>query len=247
MHDWKLQPARDLGLPLSQRLRSTHRESGTGELLAQLAWWGAARSYLKLAHRVDVIGQANLPKVPPFVLIANHSSHLDALVLATALPGRLRGCVFPIVAGDTFFETPAVSLFAATMLNALPLWRKRAGRHEMADLRERLTGGSCVFILFPEGTRSRDGAMGRFKPGLGMLVAGTNVPVVPCHLEGAFSAMPPGSNWPRAGQRVRARIGTPQTYGDELESRQGWERIAADAERRVRTLSPDAPVSTTDQ
>lgn len=237
MQDWKLQPARDLGLPLSQRLRSTRRESGSGELLAQLAWWSAAKSYLKVAHRLRIVGQENLPVEPPFVLVANHSSHLDALILASSLPRRLRHCVFPIVAGDTFFETPAVSLFAATMLNALPLWRKRAGRHEMADLRERLIDGRCIFILFPEGTRSRDGTMGRFKPGLGMLVAGTNVPVVPCYLDGAHRAMPPGAKRPRFGVKLRMTIGKPSLFADHPNERDGWDRIATRVESDVRSLA----------
>lgn len=76
-------------------------------------------------------------------------------------------------------------------MNALPIWRKNCGAHSLADLRERLLNGRSVYILFPEGTRTRTGAIGKFKPGLGRLVAGTNVPVVPCHLRGTFAALPP--------------------------------------------------------
>ena len=91
--------------------------------------------------------------------------------------------------GDTFFQTPIMRAFAAGAMNALPLWRKNAGRHAMEDLRQRLIGEPCGYILFPEGTRSRDGAMKRFKAGVGMLVNGTRVPVIPCHIEGTHRAL----------------------------------------------------------
>jgi 1-acyl-sn-glycerol-3-phosphate acyltransferase len=73
----------------------------------------------------------------------------------------------------------------------LPMWRKNCGSHALADLKQRLVEEPCGLILFPEGKRSRDGSLGPFKPGLGMLIASTNVPVVPCHVSGAFQAFPP--------------------------------------------------------
>jgi 1-acyl-sn-glycerol-3-phosphate acyltransferase len=243
MDDWNLQPAGDLGLSGAERRRSLRREAGSGELLLQLGWWWTTRAYLKLAHGVKVTGLEHLPPDPPFVVVANHSSHLDGLVLATMLPRRMRNCVFPVVAGDTFFETPAVSMFAATFLNALPLWRRKAGRHEMGELRNRLVERACVFVLFPEGTRSRDGTMGRFKPGIGMLVAGTKVPVVPCHVEGAHDAWKPETKRPKFGAKVAVTVGRPMTFGDVGNERAGWDRIAADLESVVRALScPFSPV-----
>ena len=72
-----------------------------------------------------------------------------------ALPLRLRNCVFPLAAGDTFFETPAIAAFAAGMMNAPPLWRKNCGHHAIETLRQRPVAEPCGYILFPEGTRSR--------------------------------------------------------------------------------------------
>ena len=100
-------------------------------------------------------------------------------MLAAPLPWRLRDRVFPIAAGDVFFETPMMSAFSAFFLNALPLWRKKCGPHALKELRDKLLEDPCVYVLFPEGARSRDGKMLPFKKGLGMLVAGTPVPVVP--------------------------------------------------------------------
>ena len=118
------------------------------------------RAYLQFYHRLRVEGAEHLPARPSFVMVANHTSHLDAITLAAALPWRLRRFAFPIAAGDVFFETPAVALFSAMMLNALPMWRKSCGSHAMQQLRERLVSEPIIYVLFPEGTRSRDEAIG---------------------------------------------------------------------------------------
>src|SRR5215471_13329246 len=112
-----------MGMSSGQRLRSPRRESGLVESATHLAWSSAVRAYLALGHRLKVHGRENLPKRPPFVIMANHASHLDALVLVSSLPWHLRDRLFSIAAGDTFFESPASTAFAAVVINALPLWR----------------------------------------------------------------------------------------------------------------------------
>jgi 1-acyl-sn-glycerol-3-phosphate acyltransferase len=236
MEDWHYRPAADQALPPGESLRSLRREAGLVAYLAQGGWRALTRSYLRLYHRFTVHGAEHLPARPPFVLIGNHTSHLDAVTLAAALPWRLRSSAFPIAAGDVFFETPAASLFSAMMLNALPMWRKRCGSHAMQELRDRLLGDPAIYILFPEGTRSRDGKMGPFKPGLGMLVAGAEVPVVPCFLDGAFHACPPGSSLPRP-KPLKLRIGAPLTFAAVPNQRDGWRSIAEQAEQAVQALA----------
>jgi len=235
VEDWKLKPARDLGLPLGQRLRSVRRESGLIEGLAHRAWWVVLRSYLGLYHRLTISGIAHVPDRPPFVLVANHSSHLDAMVLAASMNRRLRDHVFPIAAGDTFFETPLLTAFAAYVLNALPLWRRNCGPHALAELRQRLVGEPCAFILFPEGTRSRDGCIAAFKPGLGMIVADTAVPVVPCYLAGAFESLPADRRWPH-WHKITLSIGEPLVFESAKNDRAGWLEIARTTEAAVRRL-----------
>jgi 1-acyl-sn-glycerol-3-phosphate acyltransferase len=237
MDEWQYRPAGDLNLKPGESLRSLKREAGLIAGITQTAWRALVRAYLRGYHRLRVEGAEHLPTQPPFVMIGNHTSHLDALVLASAMPWRLRRSVFPIAAGDVFFETPAVALFSAMMLNALPMWRKRCGSHAMQELRDRLIGGPSIYILFPEGTRSRDGSLGRFKPGLGMIIAGTPVPIVPCHLEGAFAASPPGARVPRP-LPLRLRIGAPLTVADSPNDRSGWQEIAGQLENAVRALKP---------
>jgi 1-acyl-sn-glycerol-3-phosphate acyltransferase len=237
VNEWDLQPARDLGLPPVQRFRSFQRESGLVQTVFHQAWWWLVHGYLSVGHRLKVIGRERIPAEPPFILLANHSSHLDALVLAAPLPWRLRDRIFPIAAGDVFFETPAVAAFAAGMLNALPMWRKKCGPHAMKELRQRLLEEPCAYILFPEGARSRDGKMLPFKPGLGMLVAGTPVPVVPCHLAGTFEALRPETRWPRWGKRITLRIGTPLVFSTSGNHRTAWEEIARTTRLAVEQLA----------
>jgi 1-acyl-sn-glycerol-3-phosphate acyltransferase len=237
MDEWDLRPAGDLGLPPTQRFRSFQRESGLIQTAFHQTWWWLVRGYLSVGHRLKIIGGERIPTQPPFILLANHSSHLDALVLAAPLAWRMRDQIFPIAAGDVFFETPAVAAFAAGMLNALPMWRKKCGPHALQQLRQRLLEEPCAYILFPEGARSRDGNMLPFKPGLGMLVAQTSVPVVPCHLNGTIEAWHPESRWPRVGQRITMRVGSPLDFSAVNNDRKGWEAIARSSRQAVEELA----------
>jgi 1-acyl-sn-glycerol-3-phosphate acyltransferase len=233
--DWTLQPARDLQQTGLARYRNPRREHGLVSSVLRLGWWGAVRLWLGLFNQLRIRGRRHLPADGPFVMVANHASHLDALVLACALPLGLRDRMFPLAAGDVFFETPAVAAFAAHLLNALPVWRRNAGRHGLAELRRRLLEEAAVYLLFPEGGRARDGRMKRFKPGVGMLVAGTAVPVVPCYLRGTLQAFPPETRLPRA-HPVGLVIGRPRLFAEVANDRPGWAQIAATLEEDVQRL-----------
>jgi len=239
MDEWNYKPAGDLGLKPEESLRSLRREAGLLATLTQSVWRAMTRGYLRGYHRLRIEGREHLPAQAPFVMVGNHASHLDAITLAAALPWRLRQSAFPIAAGDVFFEAPAVALFSAMMLNALPMWRKSCGPQAMKQLRERLIGEPAIYILFPEGTRSRDGGMGRFKPGIGMMVAGAPVPVVPCYLHGAFAACPPDKKLPRP-RPLRLRIGAPLEFCDKSNDRESWQEIAARLESAVAALRESA-------
>lgn len=236
MDRWTLRPANDIGQPVREQLRSLRRESGFVSTLARAAWWLLVRAYLRLYHRLRIRGRHHLPGAPPFVLVANHASHLDALTLAAGLRLELCDRTHALAAGDTFFTTLWGSAFAAVALNALPIWRAKTQRNHLSVLRERLAAERCVFLIFPEGTRSRDGAMAAFKPGLGALVAGADIPVVPCHIAGAHAAMPPQARLPRP-RRITLTIGRPLSFADTGNNPDGWRTIAAAAEAAVRVLA----------
>jgi 1-acyl-sn-glycerol-3-phosphate acyltransferase len=235
LEPWTFKPAQDIELSPAERAQSLRREAGLFSTVGHLTWQLSTKAFFKLYHRLSVEADGPAPMQPPFVMIANHTSHLDALLLAAALPCHLCDRVFPVAAGDVFFNTPAMSLFSATLINALPMWRRNCGSHALAELRKRLVEEPCGLILFPEGKRSRDGTLGPFKPGLGMLLAGTHVPVVPCHLSGAFEAFPPEARWPRP-RKIRLRIGRPLLFDSVDNRRDGWEHIAQHTREAVRQL-----------
>src|SRR5947208_7833082 len=235
MEPWKLQPARVTGLTPSERFRSVQRESGLLESLAHEACFLLLRTYFAIAHRLTIKGRDKLPAHGPFVLAANHCSHLDALTLGAALIPRHRERAFPIAAGDVFFQSTVTSTFSAIMLNALPMWRKNCGSHALADLRQKLQEERAIFIIFPEGGRSRTGSMMPFKHGLGMLVAETDVPVVPCCLARTLEALPPHRKLPRP-VAIKLAIGNPLQFGSIANDRSGWSQIAKSVESNVRDL-----------
>lgn len=240
MIEWKLEPAKDFDLAEADRWSSLRRESGLISTLLHACAWSLIRVYLALWHRLRVIGRERIPIEPPFILAANHASHLDALVLGSALPGHLRDRVFPVAAGDVFFDTSWKSLLSSSLLNALPIWRKRCGSHALKQLRQRLIEEPCVYIIFPEGARSRDGKMLPFKTGIGMLVAGTDVPIVPCHLSGTFRALKPGSYLPKP-ERITLTVGRPMNFREISNERDGWSEIVARLHDEIEYLgSPSA-------
>ena len=235
MDDWKLEPARDSGLRMYARTTSLHRESGLMQTFGHVVWWSGVRAFLKVYNRMSVEGAERLPREPPFILVANHSSHIDVFMLGAHVSARHRDRVFPLAAGDVFFEDPARAVFASGLLNALPIWRKRKTPEALRLLRARLLDERCGYILFPEGARSRDGKMLPFKAGIGMLVAGTDVPVIPCYLEGAFRAMPPGVRVPRPKKLV-LRVGNAQTFTDIPNKRDGWDVVSARLRAEIERL-----------
>lgn len=235
MKSWRYQGARDRDLKRRERRSSTRRETGLVPAFFSLCWWLYVRLYLKLFHRLEVLGRENLPREPGFIMVSNHSSHLDTLALAAALPLRWNGHVFPVAAGDTFFNRPETAWFAANFLNALPLWRSRASAHALAELRERVMVAEEVLILFPEGTRSRDGKMGSFKSGIGRLVAGSPVQIVPAKIQGAFEAYAADRKVPRP-HSITLRLGPALSFPDLSDDREGWNAIARDLKTAVELL-----------
>ena len=234
---WNYRSATDLELSGSRRLRSELREVGlVGASLHGLARI-LTRIFLSCFVRLRAVGTENIPEDASFIIVANHSSHLDALLISSVLPARFTGKFFSLAAADYFFDTPSKTVFATRWVNALPLRRGTAAAKALGGLRERLVAGDCIFIVFPEGTRSRDGKMKPFKPGIGMLVAGTSVPILPCFLEGAHQLLPPDKKFPRPGE-VTAYLGEPLKFEETENGKGGWQEIRTQIEEAVRKLDP---------
>src|SRR6185295_17345295 len=133
-----------------------------------------------------------LPREGSFIMVCNHASHLDALCLQSSLPLRKLHRAFPAAAQDYFFVSLPRAAVAAIFINAMPFARKVQMRQSLDLCRKLLANPGNILILFPEGTRSTTGELAEFRPGIGTLAAGVDVPVVPCALQGAFAAWPKG-------------------------------------------------------
>ena len=232
MNPWRYESAQDLDQPLVERLKRFPREPDmTVYVLRSLAALGL-RSWLRVYHRLAITGREHLPAEGSFVLVANHQSHLDALCLLAALPLRKVHRAFPAAAQDYFFVSiPRIAL-AAVVVNALPFARHTHVRQSLDLCRRLLENPGNILILFPEGTRSAAGEIGEFKPGIGALVAGTRVPIVPCRIEGAFEAWPKGRWIPRP-RRLRLRVGAPLTFETHAADRAGALEVAERLRRAV--------------
>jgi 1-acyl-sn-glycerol-3-phosphate acyltransferase len=143
---------------------------------------------------------------------------------------------FPAAAQDYFFVSVPRLAVAAIVVNALPFARRNHIRHSLDLCRQLLANPGNILILFPEGTRTATGQIGEFKPGIGLLAAGTNIPIVPCHLHGAFEAWPKGKLWPRP-RKMRLQIGTQRTYASLSPGKESSEQIGNDLRRAVGDLA----------
>jgi 1-acyl-sn-glycerol-3-phosphate acyltransferase len=239
MDDWRYETATDLDQDLARRLRRLPREPDMLVYGLRSAATILMRTWLRMYHRLHISGVENLPRETSCVLVANHSSHLDALCLQAAIPLMRLHRVFPAAAQDYFFCSLHRTFFAAIFINALPFSRSTHIRQSLALCRNLLVNPGNILILFPEGTRSPDGRMGTFRPGVGAVVAGTDVPVIPCWIAGAYHAWPKARLFPRP-HRIRVRIGHPLCYQGTGQDKNDLQRISRELQQAVEALSHEA-------
>ncbi|MCI0650534.1 MAG: 1-acyl-sn-glycerol-3-phosphate acyltransferase [Planctomycetes bacterium] len=235
MESWRYETFQDLEKPLVERLRGFPREPDMLIYALRSIAALALRAWLRIYHRLRISGCEHLPRDESFVMVANHASHLDALCLQAALPIRRLHRVFPAAAEDYFFVDLPRTAIAAIFVNALPMSRQRNIRQSLDLCRRLLANPGNVLILFPEGTRTRTGEIGEFKAGIGALVGGTSIPVVPCRIEGAFAAWPKGRVLPLP-RKVRIRLGAPLAFPEPIADKGAMQRIAETLKRAVLEL-----------
>ena len=244
MEPWHYSTAEDLDQTLVQRLRNFPREPDLLVYSARLLAATFLRTWLRVYHRLQIVGRENLPKEGSFVLVANHASHLDALTILSAMPIRQLHRVFPAAAQDFFFVSIPRLTIAAVVVNALPFNRQANIRQSLSLCKQLLDNPGNVLLLFPEGTRSTTGELGEFKSGIGLMLAGTPVPVVPCWLDGAYRAWPKGRRLPRPS-RVRLVIGTPRRYDHLSRGKDSALAISQDLREAIQGLATTVSPPTT--
>jgi 1-acyl-sn-glycerol-3-phosphate acyltransferase len=166
-----------------------------------------------------VVGREHLDDLTgPVVFVANHSTHMDTPVILRALPGRWRRRTAVAAAVDYFYDKRRKALSASLVFGTVPLDRNSGagvGPGQTAHL-DRLIGDGRSLLVFAEGTRSRDGRVGRLRSGAALLAAEHRLPIVPIYVSGTRDAMPRGHHWmvfktgrPGPRHQVEIRFGNP--------------------------------------
>ena len=200
--------------------------------------------FVKLYVRPRVDGREHLPKEGGFIIAANHQSHADTPVVFASLPASVRARFVAAAAQDYFFQGGPQQYFSRVLFNAIPIARDRRGgldplRHVNRALRE----GYAV-LLYPEGTRSKDGTLGPFRAGIGKLIAEfPGTPIIPTWIGGTTRVMPKGVVIPRPF-RVSVRFGEPLLLHPHPRLRATWQSAADEIRNAIIRLG-DYPVAAT--
>lgn len=139
--------------------------------------------------RYRYTGRACVPAKGPVLLVANHQSYLDPVLVGIASP-RQTGAL----ARHNLFVWPLGWLIRS--LGAVPVDRAKGGLAGFKATISMLRQGKTV-LVFPEGTRTSDGKLQPFQPGFCLLARRSGATIVPVAINGAFAAMPRGSSFPR--------------------------------------------------
>jgi len=198
------------------------------------AFYGASkfivRVFVVVLFRLRAYGQGNVPQRGGALLLSNHQSYLDPVLIGAAAPRRL-----VYMARLSLFRRPLFDGLIR-LLGAFPVRRGRPDRESIRRAIRHLKSGEIV-VMFPEGTRTPDGEIQPVKGGFRLLVRKANVPVIPVTLDGAHRAWSRSRALPRPG-RIRILYGPviPPEEFDGLTDRQAADRVARELSFLLRKL-----------
>jgi 1-acyl-sn-glycerol-3-phosphate acyltransferase len=156
---------------------------------------------------------------PPVVFVANHSSHIDTPIILRALPWRWRHRTVVAAAADYFYRDRRVARLVSLIFNTVPVRRQGGGMDDLAHVDD-LLDRRWNLLVFPEGTRSREGEVGRLHSGAAFIAGEHRLAIMPIYVSGTREAMPPGQVWPRRRvwrRRHRIRV----VFGHPIRAREG--------------------------
>ena len=179
---------------------------------------------------IEVEGEGHVPRHAPFLVAANHASHLDVGLVKIAL-GDEGKKLASLAARDYFFDNPWKRAWFGNFTNLVPIER-RGGLKESLRAALRTLEYGYHLLIFPEGTRSPDGQFQEFKPAIAYLSFAAGVDILPVYLEGTHEAMPKGSFAPdpRRRRKLIVRIGPALRHDELREATRGLSRSAAHKE-----------------
>jgi len=164
----------------------------------------AERALFETWLKPQILGRGNVPTNRNLLVVANHASHVDFTLVGYAL-GAMAENLVVLAAKDYFFNTAARRLLATNFTSLIPFDRERAQLESLDDALEELRAGRSV-LMFPEGTRSTDGAVHEFKSGVGYLALRSGCDVLPILIRGTHQVLGKGSLIPHR-HPVEVRIG----------------------------------------
>ena len=185
--------------------------------------------YFRILNRTTVLGRENVKGERNTLLISNHQSMLDSFpvsIFALYPQSWVKPHLIPWhpAAEENFFKNGLLR-WMSTHWRCIPVRQGRRDFNALNRMMEVLPGG--VLTLFPEGTRSRDGSLGKGRPGAGFVILGTQPKVIPVAIDGMQDLLPIGRKMPRMFKRIYVSYGEPVDYSDLLSEPRG--RVTAQA------------------
>ncbi len=183
---------------------------------------------LKIFFRLKIIDVEKVPEKGGVIVVSNHVSHLDPLVIGVAI--RKRQSTFMAKSG--LFKIPLIGAFVRTF--SFPVDRDNPQPSTIKEAVKRLKNGEII-VMFPEGGRSRDGSLLDAKRGTGMIAAMSKAVIVPAFIEGTDKALPAGARRIRLS-RIKVYFGEPIEIKGTETGKDFQERIGSDIMEAIRDL-----------
>lgn len=158
--------------------------------------------YARFLSTLDVRGVENIEGEGPFIFAANHASHVDTIIILTALPTKERRRTVVAAAMDSFFMNASQAFRTVLMFNAIPVDRLKVNRRS-AQLALELVEDHWNLLIYPEGGRTPDGRLQEFKGGAAYLAERSHATVIPTYIH--ESGMLKGRKYAKAPQYVEGR------------------------------------------
>ena len=143
---------------------------------------------------INIRHREKLPKNGPAIIVANHNSHLDTLVLINLFSLKLLPSIHPVAAADYFLKNKFIAWFAREIIGIIPISRQGAKKsnNPLIPCYQALDDNQLL-ILFPEGTRGEPEHLAHFKKGISYLAEKyPHIPVIPIFMHGLGKSLPKG-------------------------------------------------------
>ncbi len=189
--------------------------AGTGPLVERLMiklGRGFVGLLVRLFTKMKITGMENIPPGGNILFLSNHISALDVLVIPWAIYLKYPEELLRQAGKEELFDIPVVG-WILRKWRGFPIRRGGADRKSIRMIEDYIREGKV--ILYPEGTRSRDGRLQRGNRMVGRIVRNTTPTVIPVSITGADRVIPVGKTLPRPGTRVELRFGAPMDLSDE--------------------------------